>query len=73
MNQLKNDMQAEIIAHKLDDLNQHMHTRVSREEFEPVKKLIYGLVALMLFTVTSALMIIVLPQEWWREIVRIFK
>lgn len=48
------------IKEKLDDVDQKVSTHyVSKDEFEPIKKIVYGLVSLILVGVVGALLAIV--------------
>jgi hypothetical protein len=51
----------EYIKEKVDGVDQKVSTHyVSREEFEPIKKIVYGLVGLILAAVVGALISLVL-------------
>ena len=48
------------VKNKLDSVDQKISTHyVSREEFEPIKKIVYGMVALILISVVGALISLV--------------
>lgn len=55
---IKNDLS--YIKEKLNDVDQKVSTHyVSKEEFEPIKKIVYGLVSLILIAVVGALVALV--------------
>jgi hypothetical protein len=55
---IKNDLT--YIKEKLNDVDQKVSTHyVSKEEFEPIKKIVYGLVSLILIAVVGALVALV--------------
>lgn len=48
------------IKEKLDDIDQKVsHGYVTKEEFEPIKKIVYGVVSLILVAVVGALVALV--------------
>lgn len=58
---LQNDMA--YVKNKLDSIDEKVGSRyVSKEEFEPIKKIVYGLVGLILIAVVGALVSLVLGQ-----------
>ena len=55
---IKNDLS--YIKEKLNEVDQKVSTHyVSKEEFEPIKKIVYGLVSLILIAVVGALVALV--------------
>lgn len=66
------DYQLDVIAHEMDDLESHVRQRVTHEEFEPIKKIVYGMMALVLIIIITALVSIIISDEWWQPITRMF-
>lgn len=59
---IKNDLT--YIKEKLNSVDQKVSTHyVSKEEFEPIKKIVYGLVSLILIAVVGALVALVVGAQ----------
>ena len=55
------EVELEYIKRSVDDIKQRLDAHyVRREEFEPVKKVVYGMVSVMLMTIVGALVALVL-------------
>lgn len=51
----------EYIIKKVDDIEKNQHSNfVSKDEFEPIKRIVYGLVGLILVAVVGAMVSLVL-------------
>ena len=66
----KEDAQIAVIANdisyikkSIDDMNSRLdHHYVTKDEFDPIKKLVYGMVALVLSSVVTAVMVILVKK-----------
>lgn len=58
------DTKLDNVIEKLNDVDKKVSTHyVSKEEFEPIKKIVYGLVSLILIAVVGALVALVVGAK----------
>lgn len=67
------DEQTQLMMHRLNDLDRDMSSRVTREEFETVRRTIYAVIAMVILAAFLALLCLLIPRYWWNEIERLLR